>query len=69
MNKNEKRIVKILREIIQNIKDGSISIESVEIEHDVEKALIPGTTILSSEYTGNHILTVRWFDSKNRCGQ
>jgi acyl transferase domain-containing protein len=62
MNKNEKQSAKMLKEIIQDIKDGKISVETIEIYHDVEKSMIPGTTILSPEYTGHHLLTVRWVD-------
>ena len=62
MNKNEKQSARILKEIIQDIKDGKISVEVIEISHDVEKVMIPGTNILTSEYTGLHILTMRWID-------
>lgn len=69
MNKNEKQSARMLEEIIQYIKDGSISVMSIEIEHDVEKFTIPGTTIISPEYTGNHTLIVRWTDRVEQQGE
>lgn len=62
MNKGEKQCINDLKEIIKLIKNKQVSITSIEIENDVEKLAIPGTTIMSPEYTGNHILTVRWID-------